>query len=130
MEKNQLKKHIDKLPEFYGLISIVATVGAVVGCIFGIAQIIFSVQFFESGQSLFGVVVLATAFLTIIFSLVGLGVTQCFLVVVKSQVDIRNAIVLKYQAGLSKSEISIDFLVATTPNDNIKQSDSADGIQW
>lgn len=80
------------LPKYYDLVRLVAQIGAVLGCIAGAAGVIGGLGAFKYGF-ITGMTASFTGVITIVLSLAGLGVTYCFLSVVKAQIESRNAIV-------------------------------------
>lgn len=95
-EKNQTKeKEMENempLPRYYGLVRLVAQIGAALGCLAGLMQIVSSFSAFKFGF-MAGASVLFSGVLTIIGALAVLGVAYCFLAIVKAQIESRNAIV-------------------------------------
>lgn len=80
------------MPPFYDLVRKVAQVGAVLGCLAGVAMVIGGIGAFKFGfmagvSGVFGGVV------TVVLALASLGVSYCFLALVKAQIDTRNAVV-------------------------------------
>lgn len=90
------------LPEYYDLVRTFAMIGAVMGLLAGVATILFGLPALEYGF-LAGVGAIFSGALIIIGSLAGLGVTYCFLAIVKAQIDTRNAIVRFTSAGDEQS---------------------------
>ncbi|MGR5166339.1 hypothetical protein ACPV5L_03925 [Vibrio astriarenae] len=86
-----MKNNMD-LPQYYGLVKFVAQVGASLGCISGSVAILGGLGMFNFGF-MAGITAISGGVLTIIISLAGLGVTFCFLAMVKAQIDTRNAII-------------------------------------
>ncbi|MFD0949910.1 hypothetical protein ACFQ0F_05830 [Paraperlucidibaca wandonensis] len=80
------------LPQYYDLVRTIAQIGAVMGCLAGLAAILGGLASFQYGF-MPGISALFGGAVTIIFSLAGLGVTYSFLSVVKAQIETRNAIV-------------------------------------
>ncbi len=80
-----------KLPKYYGLVRFVAQLGALIGCVLGAIAIVSSLVAFQYGMAA-GFTAISGGVLTIIGSLAGLGITYCFLALVKAQIDARNMI--------------------------------------
>ncbi|EGU38045.1 hypothetical protein [Vibrio splendidus] len=80
------------LPQYYGLVKCMAKVGAGLGCISGAVAILGGLGMFKFGF-MAGMTAISGGVLTVIMSLAGLGVTFCFLAMVKAQIDTRNAII-------------------------------------
>jgi hypothetical protein len=81
-----------QLPKYYELVRIVAQVGAVLGCLAGVITIFGGLAAFRYGF-MTGMTAIFGGVVTIVLSLAGLGVTYCFLAMVKAQIEARNAIV-------------------------------------
>ncbi|MGV6816858.1 MAG: hypothetical protein ACWA44_06260 [Thiotrichales bacterium] len=81
-----------QMPQYYGLVKTVAQVGAVLGVIAGIVAVLGGFAAFQYG-AVAGVTAIFGGVVTIVMSIVGLGVMYCFLAIVRAQVETRNAVV-------------------------------------
>jgi len=91
------------MPEYSDLIKRVAQVGAFIGIVIGTVICVSAL-----GQNLsLAFEKILSGILTIITSLVSLGVTYCFLALVQAQIETRNAIVKHF--NLKESDISAVF---------------------
>jgi len=78
-----------ELPSFYGLIKLISTIGAIIGCISGGFMVIGSLAAFKWG--LFqGLIAISGGVMIVTSALVGLGLIFCFLSIVQAQIDTRN----------------------------------------
>jgi hypothetical protein len=98
---SKLEKKSMDLPNYYALVKIIAEIGAVLGCLSGGAVILASLSVFKYGI-IAGFTAAYSGIITIIMSLVGLGLTYCLLASVKAQIDTRNAII-QYLDGKDKT---------------------------
>lgn len=80
------------LPKYFGLVRIIAQLGALIGCIAGVVAVFGGFAAFRIGF-IFGMTAISGGMFTILGSLAGLGVAYCFLAIVEAQIDTRNAIV-------------------------------------
>lgn len=80
------------LPRYYGLVRLVAQIGAVLGCLAGVVVMFISFAAFQFGF-IAGISAMFNGVVIIILSLAGLGISYCFLAIVKAQIDTRNAII-------------------------------------
>lgn len=81
-----------ELPKYFGLVRIIAQLGALIGCIAGIVAIVGGFAAFKLGIW-FGITTISGGVFMLLGSLAGLGVAYCFLTIVEAQVDTRNAII-------------------------------------
>lgn len=81
-----------QMPPFYGLVQFVALIGAILGCVFGAFIVFGGLAAFKWGF-MAGVAATGSGAVTILASLAGLGITYCFLAMVKAQIDTRNAVI-------------------------------------
>lgn len=81
-----------ELPKYFGLVRILAQLGALIGCIAGIVVIFGGFAAFKIGVW-YGITAISGGVITILASLAGLGVAYCFLAIVQAQIDTRNAVV-------------------------------------
>lgn len=81
-----------QMPQYYALVKTVAQIGAVLGIIAGILAVLGGFAAFQYG-AVAGFTAIFGGAVTIVMSIVGLGVMYCFLAIVKAQIETRNAIV-------------------------------------
>lgn len=83
-----MKKEMS-LPPFFGLVRLLAIIGAVLGCIVGGASVLGSLGMFQYGLFI-GLTAMLGGAMTILGSLAGLGVAYCLLAIVEATIDTRN----------------------------------------
>lgn len=88
------------LPQYYNLVRVVAQIVAALGCLAGVVLTLGALSAFKFGF-IAGVSALFSGAMFILGSLAALGVTYCFLAMVKAQIDSRNAII-SYISAQSK----------------------------
>lgn len=81
-----------EMPKYYDLVRLVAQIGAVLGCLSGAFAILTGLSAFNYGVAM-GFTAIFGGLVTIVLSLAGLGITYCFLAMVKAQIESRNAII-------------------------------------
>lgn len=88
MENPEKMDHME-LPKYFGLVKIMAQIVAIIGCISGGITILTGLW---SGLTI-GLSSIILGGITIAGSLAALGVSYCFLAMVKAQIESRNAII-------------------------------------
>ncbi len=95
MQKMDFEFEVEKemeFPKYYDLVRLVAQIGAVIGIITGVVMSFGGIAAFKYGL-LIGMTVIIQGLATILVSIAGLGITYCFLAIVRAQIESRNAIV-------------------------------------
>lgn len=85
-------------PRFANIVHIIAIIGAVIGVLFSLVLFVGAFQALEVNAGM-GLMALISAVATLLGSLAGLGIVNCFLAMVKAQIETRNAIVRMAQQG-------------------------------
>lgn len=87
----EMEKEME-FPKYYDFVRLIAQIGAVLGIVVGIVTSFGGIAAFQYGF-LTGMSVIIGGLFTIVASIFGLGVTYCFLAIVKAQIESRNAVV-------------------------------------
>lgn len=95
-----------EIPKLAGVVKVAAAIGALVGCGFGTLTILTGIA--ASSKFGFSAVLsaLASGAAIITGSLVGLGLTHCFLAITKAQIEARNTMV-KYSFYKLKPTVTV-----------------------